>query len=230
MVTGPEPAGAAHAGRRGEPLNRQRVLSAALRVVDNEGYEALTMRRLGRELGRDPMALYRYAPNRAALLDGVVEQVLDQLEVPDGDGDWAAQLRSSTHAFRRLALTHPDVVPLLVTRPPATPLGLRSRGVLQHLEQTMTLLTGAGFSPADALRTYRALVALVCGHVLAELQETTPDPEDSADLLRIHLRNLPTDEFPHVRGLAGELAHYDGAAELDHGLDVFLAGLPNPRP
>lgn len=207
------------------PLSRDRVLTAALCVVDAEGFGALTMRRLGRELDCHPMALYRYAPNRAALLDGVVELVLDQLEAPDGDQPWQTQLRGSAHAFRRLALTHPDVVPLLVTRPPATPLGLRALGALRPLEHVVGLLVGVGFAPVAALHVYRAYISLLCGHVLAELQEIVADPEETPDLLRIRLRRLPPSEFTHTRGLTDALAHYDGAAELDHAVDLLLTGL-----
>ena len=80
------------------------------------------MRRLARVLGRDPMILYRHAPNKAALLDGVAEMVLAQLKVDPADPDWAGQLRAVARGYRALALAHPNVVPLLVTRPLATPL------------------------------------------------------------------------------------------------------------
>ncbi len=98
------------------------------------------MRRLGQELDRDPMGLYRFA-NRAALLDGVAEAVLTQLDIPTGDLDWQAQLRSTAHEFRLLALAHPNVVPLLVTRQLAAPLALRPLGTLRPLEQILALLT-----------------------------------------------------------------------------------------
>src|SRR6476469_1815130 len=96
-------------------LSRELVISAALALVDAEGLEALTMRRLGQRLGRDPMSLYRYAENRAALLDGVTELVLNELVIDAGAADWQAHLRSTAHDLRLLALRHPNVVPLLVT-------------------------------------------------------------------------------------------------------------------
>jgi AcrR family transcriptional regulator len=99
------------------------------------------MRRLARALGRDPMILYRHAPNKAALLDGVVETVLARLEVDRADPDGAAQLRVVAHNYRRLALDHPNVVPLLVTLPLATPLALRPPGTLRALEDVLALLT-----------------------------------------------------------------------------------------
>ncbi|HEY3035458.1 MAG TPA: TetR family transcriptional regulator, partial [Streptosporangiaceae bacterium] len=109
-------------------ITREVVLATALEIIDADGAEALSMRRLARALGRDPMILYRHAPNKAALLDGVAETVLAQLTVDPAGPDWAAQLRTVARGYRRLALAHPHVVPLLVTRPLATPLALRPRG------------------------------------------------------------------------------------------------------
>ena len=109
------------------------ILRAALRIVDRDGVDGLSMRRLSDEVGRDPTVLYRHIPNKAALLDGVAEIVLGQLHVDAADPDWAAQLRAVAQDFRRLALEHPNVVPLLVTRPLATPLGQRPPGMLRPL-------------------------------------------------------------------------------------------------
>jgi AcrR family transcriptional regulator len=201
------------------------VLAKALDLVDAEGLEALTMRRLGQELGRDPMSLYRYAENRGALLDGVSELVLDQLPVHPEDPDWKAQLRKIAHSLRMLALTHPNVVPLLVTRPLSTPLGLRPLGTLRPLEQILDLLAAAGFEPADALHVYRAYYGFLYGHILNELQEYVVDPEENEVLLRLGLHRLPAKEFPRLRALAPALAEYDGARELDQGLTILLSGL-----
>ncbi|MFC4396836.1 MULTISPECIES: TetR/AcrR family transcriptional regulator C-terminal domain-containing protein [Micrococcaceae] len=206
-------------------LSRDIVLAKALELVDAEGLEALSMRRLGQELGRDPMSLYRYAENRAALLDGVAELVLDQLSIDAGDPDWKAQLRVLAHELRGLALEHPNVVPLLVTRPLSTPLGLRPLGTLRPLEQILSLLVAAGFKPADALHVYRAYYGFLYGHILNELQEYVVDPEENEVLLRLGLHRLPAKEFPRLRALAPALAEYDGAAELDQGLTILLSGL-----
>jgi AcrR family transcriptional regulator len=143
-MTRPTPAGrtAGDTGVNGRvALTREAVLAAALEIIDRDGVEALSMRRLARALGRDPMILYRHAPNKAALLDGVVETVLARLEVDRADPNWAAQLRVVAHNYRRLALDHPNVVPLLVTLPLATPLALRPPGTLRALEDVLALLT-----------------------------------------------------------------------------------------
>ncbi|WP_160668547.1 TetR/AcrR family transcriptional regulator C-terminal domain-containing protein [Pseudarthrobacter sp. ATCC 49987] len=212
---------------RGEKarLSRELVLSTALELVDREGLDALTMRRLGQQLGRDPMSLYRYAANRAALLDGVSELVLNELAIFPEDPDWQAQLRRIAHDLRLLALRHPNVVPLLVTRPLSTPLGLRPLGTLRPLEQILALLIDAGFAAEDALHVYRAYYGFLYGHILNELQEFVVDPDENEALLRLGLHRLPVKDFPRLRALAPVLADYDGAAELDQGIDILLSGL-----
>ena len=206
-------------------MSRSLILQSALRIVDRDGVDGLSMRRLSDDVGRDPAVIYRHVPNKAALLDGVAEIVLGQLRVDTADPDWTGQLRAVAHDFRRLALAHPNVVPLLVTRPLATPLGQRPVGMLRPLEDVLTLLTSAGFSGADALNIYRVLFGYLHGHILTEIQEVIERPEETDDVLRLGLHRLAVSEFPHVRALASDLANYDGAAELDRGVDILLVGL-----
>jgi len=206
-------------------ITRELVLATALELIDRDGADTLSMRRLAAALDRDPMVLYRHAPGKAALLDGVVEIVIAELRVDPADPDWAAQLRAVAREYRALALAHPNVVPLLVTRPLATPLALRPRGTLRPLENLLALLTGAGFSGPDALHIYRAFFGFLNGHVLNELQELVENPDETDDLLRLGMHRLPLSEFPLLRSLAHALACYDGAAELERGLDILLTGL-----
>jgi AcrR family transcriptional regulator len=216
--------------RRRTGLSRADVLSAALALVDADGVEALSMRRLGKALGRDPMRLYRHASSKDALLDGIVEFALSELPipaVPEG-GDWEEALRRTAHAFRALVLAHPHLVPLLVTRPLATPLAMRPLGTLRPLEALLDLFIEAGFDGRGALHAYRLYTGFLYGHALNELQERVQDPDEIDDLLRLGLYRLPVREFPRLRALAGELAAYDGERELDEGLDIILTGL-RPR-
>ncbi|WKG00791.1 TetR/AcrR family transcriptional regulator [Mycolicibacterium sp. HK-90] len=207
------------------PITREAVLAGALDIIDRDGVDALSMRRLGEALGRDPMALYRHVPNKAAVLDGVVEMIFEQLSLDTTTPDWIAALRRLGHDFRNLARAHPNVVPLLVTRPLATPLGMRPPGILRHLEQILALLTRCGFTGPDALHVYRTLFGFLYGHVLTELQEIVERPEETDHVMRLGLHRLPIGEFPHVRDLAPIWAAYDGLAELDRGLDILLTGL-----
>jgi len=206
-------------------LSRESILRTALEIIDKDGVEGLSMRRLGRALGRDPMSLYRHADTKAALLDGVAESVLAELSVDTADGDWAGQLRAIARQFRELALAHPNVVPLLVTRPLATPIALRPLGTLRPLEAILEMLVRAGFAEVDALHVYRSFYGIIQGHVLNELQELVENHEETDDLLRLGLHRLPIREFPRLRSLASVLAAYDGAAELERGMDMLLTGL-----
>ncbi len=225
-ATGADDAATALATAQGDgQVSRSVILQSALRIVDRDGVDGLSLRRLSDEVGRDPTVIYRHVPNKAALLDGVAEIVLGQLRVDIADPDWAGQLRAVAHDFRRLALAHPNVVPLLVTRPLATPLGQRPIGMLRPLEDVLTLLTSAGFSGADALHIYRVLFGYLHGHILTEIQEVIERPDETDDVLRLGLHRLPVSQFPHVRALASDLANYRGAAELDRGLDILLFGL-----
>src|SRR6187200_1866524 len=114
-------AGLSTTGREDGQVSRSVILRCALRIVDRDGIDGLSMRRLSEEVGRDPTVLYRHVPSKAALLDGVAEAVFGQLRVDTADPDWAGQLRTVAHDFRRLAIAHPNTVALLVTRPLATP-------------------------------------------------------------------------------------------------------------
>ena len=155
----------------------------------------------------------------------MAELVLDELAVDTQEADWAEQLRTVARDFRRLALAHPRVVLLLVTRPLSTPLALWPSGTLRPLEATLALLTRAGFTTVEARHIYRMYFGLLHGHVLNELQEVVDNHEETDDLLRLGLHRLPLREFPLLRGLTGVLADDHGAAELERGLDVLLSGL-----
>ena len=216
-------------------LTREQTLVAALEIIDEDGVEALTMRRLGQALDRNPMGIYRHAADKDALLDGVVEHILSELVVsrepgPDQesrqqDGDWEAALRRTAHAFRRIALAHPKAVPLLVARSVTGPLALRPLGTLRPLEELLEVFIGAGFDPHGALHATRLFTGFLYGHIQDELQQQVPDPDETDDLLRLGLHRLPITQFPRLRSLATVLATYDGAAELDEGLDIVTAGL-----
>ena len=208
------------------PLTRERVLATALSMIDAESVEALSMRRLGQALHCDPMRLYRYAESKAALLDAVTELVLIDFRIPPAvDGDWESALRTAAGIYRDIALAHPRMVPLMVTRPLSTPLGLRPPGTLRSLEQLLDLFLRAGFDDTGALHAYRFFVGFLTGHALNEVQELVNDPDEADALLQLGLYMLPRGEFPRMRLLAPVLAMYDGARELEEGLDIVVHGL-----
>ena len=211
-------------------LTREQVLVAALEIIDQDGVDALTMRRLGQALDRNPMGIYRHAADKDALLDGVVEQVLSELVIrhqPDTgeEQDWETTLRRTAHAFRQIALAHPHVVPLLVTRSMSGPLAQRPLGTLRPFEELLEVFIAAGFDPHGALHATRLFTGFLYTHIQDELQQRLDNPDETDDLLRLGLHRLPITQFPRLRSLATVLATYDGATELDEGLAIVLAGL-----
>lgn len=215
-------------GRR-PGLTREQVLTAAMAIIDDGGVDGLTMRRLGKALDRNPMAIYRHAMDKDALLDGVVELVVADFRVTpaddDGPIDWENALRDTAHAFRIAALAHPNVLPTVVTRSLSGPLVLRPPGMLRPLEELLELFSGAGFDEHGALHAARLFTGFLYHHLLHELQEHADNPDDTDDVLRRGLNRLPSNLFPRLRSLATVLAAYDGVAELDEGLDIVIAGL-----
>lgn len=214
-----------HPNSRRAPLSTERVVNAALEIIDAEGADALSMRKLAQSLDREVMALYRYAKNKAALLDGVIELVLGEFTIDPNAEDWANELRQLSREFRRVALAHPHVVPLMVTRPLVVPMGLRPPGTLRPLEDFLQLLVNVGFTASDALHAYRLFFAFLHGHVLDELQQVIVDPAEHEAVLRLGLQNLPLSQFSQLRTLGPELERYDGAMDLEQGVDMMITGL-----
>jgi TetR/AcrR family tetracycline transcriptional repressor len=198
-----------------QPLNRRRILEAALRFVDREGVEALSMRKLGSELGVEAMSLYNHVPNKGALLDGMVEVLLGELEVPPEDEGWERRLREAYQAFRRLAHDHPNVFPLLVVRPPDTEDGI------WLVEELLKTLRGAGFDPETALYAFRALSSYASGYAMAEIRGFALEPAGA----RLGAGTLSPDDFPHIHELDAPMREVDHDAEFEFGLDLILTGL-----
>jgi TetR/AcrR family tetracycline transcriptional repressor len=198
-----------------QPLNRRRILEAAVRFVDREGLEALSMRKLGSELGVEAMSLYNHVPNKGALLDGMVEVLLGELEVPPEDEGWERRLREAYQAFRRLAHDHPNVFPLLVVRPPDTVDGI------WLVEEFLKTLRGAGFDPETALNAFRALSSYASGYAMAEIRGFAMEPAGA----RLGAATLSPDDFPHIHELDAPLRKVDHDAEFEFGLGLILTGL-----
>ena len=197
------------------PLNRERILKAAVRFVDREGLEALSMRKLGAELGVEAMSLYNHVPNKSALLDGMVEVLLGELRVPPENHGWEERVRDGYRAFRRLAHEHPNVFPLFVTRPPNTMDGI------WLVEEFMTALRSAGFDALTALHAFRALSSYTVGYAMSEIRGFAMEPDDS----RSGAHDLPPDRFPSISEAKPYLRAVDHDAEFEFGLDLILSGL-----
>jgi AcrR family transcriptional regulator len=200
-------------------LSRRRVLEAALRIVDSEGLTALTMRRLGRELGVEAMSLYRHVPNKDALLDGIVELIVLEIEVPAHvDGDWKEAARQIVRSYRRAAHSHPNAFPLVTMRPLNTPEGLR------RLDATFEILRRAGLDEPTAIVAFRTLASYTRGFALEEVTGRAIGAEPLGSD-RLDPRALPAEEFPRLAELAPRLVAADRDAEFERGVDLILTGL-----
>ena len=200
---------------RRRPLDRRTILEAAVRFVDGEGLDSLSMRKLGTELGVEAMSLYNHVPNKGALLDGMVEVLLGDLDIPSESEGWEDRIREAYRAFRRLAHEHPNVFPLLVVRPPDTMDGV------WLVEEFLKTLREAGFDPETSLYAFRALSSYASGYAIAEIRGFAMEPAGS----RLGASTLALDQFPHIHDLDGRLGMVDHDAEFEFGLDLILAGL-----
>ncbi|MER7571253.1 TetR/AcrR family transcriptional regulator C-terminal domain-containing protein [Streptomyces sp. NPDC126514] len=212
-------------GRYGR-LNRDRVLASALELVDREGLSALSMRRLGGELGVEAMALYRYAPSKDALLDGLVEALHLELEqrlaAEAGTTEWRAELHRIARATYDVCLAHPRAVPLLTTRMLAVPLARRPLAVLKDHERVLALLREGGLDEARCTAAFRAFTAWLLGYVSVELREMVDNPEEPDPAFRLGLHRMPPHELPRLREAAPALAERGGPDGLAAGLDALL--------
>ncbi|MFF3843716.1 TetR/AcrR family transcriptional regulator [Streptomyces sp. NPDC002328] len=230
-----------------ERLTRERVLRAAVAVVDREGLAALSMRRVADELGVEAMALYRYTPSKDDLLDGMVETLFLDAEEPltradevtagagrvtaGADGAaaeeagviaWREGLEQQALAIYRMALAHPRVVPLVATRPLSVPFARRPRAVLRCHERVLALLRGSGMDDERALTLYRRFLSWVLGYIVIELRQTVDAPDETDPAFRLGLHRLPPAEFPQLRELGPALAQSGGERQLLAGLAALL--------
>jgi AcrR family transcriptional regulator len=214
-------------GTQGRPaLTRRAVVEAALASADAGGLKAITFRRLAAELGVTPMSLYRYVPNKEALLDALADRVFEEFEIPAGDGaDWREQLCGLARSFRRLLIAHPAIAALRTAASP--PLSDNQARVAEVVLRT---LSRAGFSPQEAALLEIELETFVFAHVMLETGGGTPPPSDTERKarmreIRARLLTLPPEQFPHLVEAAAYLSEPpdpDWAFEL--GLELLIGG------
>jgi AcrR family transcriptional regulator len=221
MVAGNEPPSAR------TPLDRDRIVAAAIGFIDEFGLPGLTMRRLGGILGVEAMSLYRYVPGRESLLDAVVEAVVDEMRV-DGavldepqDG-WQDFLQRMAHGIRRVALAHPRAFPLVASRPAEAPWLRPPLRSLTWVESFLGGLTGEGFSDEAAVVAYRAFTSFLLGHLLLEVATLGADvgPLDVLDDGEDQDTSLAP--YPLVRRMRRPLAEDHSAAEFEEALEELL--------
>lgn len=207
-----------------EPLSRGRILDAALELVDKEGIGALTMRRLGAELGVNPMSIYHHLRGKDAVISGLVELVFSGMRVryPDG-ASWQDRVRAWAEAYRGLVRSHPNLVLEIVSNA-----AVATEAVLLVNEPLYGALDGSGLPPAEVVRAADSVVDFVHGFALAEGAQPSVHSFDRRALLK-RLEAGVADELPATSRVFGALtrdeARYDFDRGFDAGLGILLKGI-----
>lgn len=210
-------------------LSPEAVARAALAIVDRDGLDAFSMRKLGAALGVDPMAVYYYFPNKAAVLDGIADAVYAEIAPPaDSDAPWDVRLREMMRGYRRALRAHPHALPVLATHPPSTPTMLR------QLEAALAMLCDIGLPTVESFHVLTNLGAHVVGIVLAEVGVQpggVPDPAE-AEVMALIERTSP-EAYPTLMAVFRDGPTFDHAREFDAafevGLDLFITGIAARR-
>jgi AcrR family transcriptional regulator len=208
------------------PLSRERVFQAAVALADEQGLESLTMRALGEQLGIEAMSLYHYVANKDELLDGMVEVVFGEIELPTTAVDWKTAMRRRAISTREALARHRWAVGLLQSRTSPGPANFRL------VNAVLGCLRGAGFSVENAAHAYAAQDAYIYGFALQEKTLPVDTPGELAEAAENMRRRFSADEYPHIAETITEhvtQSGYDFADEFEFGLDLILDGLERFR-
>lgn len=204
------------------PLSRDRVLRAGLTLADENGIESLTMRKLGVALGVEAMSLYNHVKNKEDLLDGMIDLVFSEIELPAGNQGWRTAMRRRAIAARAVLSGHRWAIGLMESR--TTP----GAATLRHHDAVIGCLRQAGFPVELVAHAYSALDSYIYGFALQERSLPMESPEQTSELAQAILARFPVDEYPHLAELTFEHVMkpgYDYGKEFEYGLDLILDGL-----
>ena len=204
------------------------MLSAAIDLADEGGIESLTMRKLAQALGVEAMSLYNHVANKGDIVDGIVDRVIREIELPSGVADWETAIRTCAISANDVLLRHPWACSLVMA-PVGRPTALSAR--VLYIEWLLGRLRGAGFPPELACHAYHALDSHILGFTLWQLGHSLPT-EGIPDLAAAFLRDLPAGELPYlVEHIHQHLApsDVDDVSEFEFGLDLILGGLKQAR-
>jgi AcrR family transcriptional regulator len=213
--------------RKHAPLSRERVLKAALELADGGGFHSLSMRKVAAKLRVEAMSLYNHVANKADLIDGLVDMVFSEIEVPDpGSVDWRTAMRSRALSVRAALQRHRWAVGLMEGRMSPGPANIANHNAV------MGCLREGGFEFRDAVHAYSVMDAYIYGFALQERGLPFDTPEETAKVMREQRQNVPSmDDYPYLVETAAELekAGYDYDVEFLFGLDLILDGIERFR-
>jgi AcrR family transcriptional regulator len=208
------------------PLSRDRVLRAAVAFADERGIGSLSMRKLGEALGVEAMSLYNHVANKDELLDGMVDLVFSEIDLPSGTADWKTAMRDRAESARHALSRHPWAIALMQSRTSPGPATLR------HHDAVIGSLREAGFSIELAAHAFSGIDSYVYGFALQEASLPFNTAEEATEVAETIMNRFPADEYPHLTELAVEHVlrpGYEYADEFEFGLDLILDGLERAR-
>jgi AcrR family transcriptional regulator len=210
---------------RRSPLSRERVLAAAVALADRSGLGALTMRRLGQELGVEAMSLYKHVANKGEVLAGLAEAVLGEVELPTADDGWREGARRRAVSTRAALARHPWATVVLGGSGP-------NPAMLRNLDAVIGCLRRGGFSVAQAARALSLLDAYTYGYAVQEANLPFDGQAELAELTGSIMAGFAAGEYPHLAEMRAELIRspgYDHATQFEAGLDLVLDALDPSR-
>ncbi len=203
-------------------LNRDRVLQVAVALADGGGIDSLTMRKLGVELGVEAMSLYNHVANKADLLDGMIDIVFGEIDLPIEEADWRTAMRRRAISAREVLARHRWATGLMESRTTPGPANLR------HHDTVLGMLRNAGFSIALAAHAYSAMDSYIYGFALQEPSLPFDNGPETAQVAQAIMARFASGEYPHLTEIAVEHVMqpgYDYGNEFAFGLDLILDGL-----
>ena len=208
------------------PLSRERVLNTALKLADQGGLESLSMRKLGQELGVEAMAVYYHFSNKDEVLDGIVDLVFGEIDLPVAGADWKTAMRQRAISLRDVLARHRWAIGMMESRRNPGPANLR------HHDAVIGNLRAAGFDMEMVAHAYSLLDGYIYGFALTKMNLPFDSGDDVAGLAQDMLEPFPLGEYPNLVAFITEHATkpgYDFGDEFEYGLDVILDGLEKLR-
>ncbi|MBI5543043.1 MAG: TetR/AcrR family transcriptional regulator [Deltaproteobacteria bacterium] len=207
------------------PLDRERVLRAAISLADKEGIDALSMRRLGKKLGVEAMSLYNHVANKDEVLAGIVDLIVGDIEVVESAASWKEAMRSRAISMREVFACHPWALGLLESRRSLGPAALR------YCDSVLGVLRRAGFSTVMAVRAFSVLDSYAYGYSIQEKNLPSGSATKTTQATDQLLKQLPENEYPFLVETAANVMRsgFDFAKEFEMGLDLLLGALEGWR-
>jgi AcrR family transcriptional regulator len=203
------------------PLNRDRIFAAAVEIADERGVGSVTMREVASRLRVEAMSLYNHVANKDDILDGMVDMVIDQFDLPEDTDHWREAMRHRAISAHKLFALHPWVPPLLDSRKSSGPSRLR------YFEWVLKTLFQAGFSLTGAGRAFSLLDSYIYGFSIQQLNATADGDTSPEEMAAAILESIPAEKYPNLHRMAmnSMLNGYDVEADFAFGLELILEGL-----